>query len=691
MSQFKYIKIAVTGQWEGELKRLYTYPSDGEQQWPYELADPETVIRNFLNARDCYLLQRGPQGHCFSMVTRNPLEARAGYMMISLLLADGYSLTGRQIVTTMASLRKTLLEDADRFDDAVTRCLEDVGLPRQGVQLPSWKYQQPVSKAVSPAGTAYRTYVSGSDLDNILSFPDQLDYQRFASVIAIAATASMRPGVRLERITQPVKKVYSVICPEGVTASKSVIAEGERLGLTFTKDNFSPRKETVLAGAPSPYVRYEGSAIRVKTPRESGLGFVRRVRIDVRSAKGGTVSGYTINVNGRPVNTMEPYIELNENELADGRVTEINVASTNYRPLKVSKESAEIAALDTLELVLEPMEQGIILRLDFGEGRVFEQTISIEKNTPEYSQLHSGNFHGFRAHRVTSQGAGEIYNVDVRSGIKPQAPSFANVASTTGTKPAARRAPVFENVSDRAGSGSGYRRVNITNGTRGADATAERNGREEDDNDADSRRERRDHREPGRPSGRKLGYIVGAVLALLVLILAFVFILPGGSKADDDMAANDSTFSADQDALVQTIEPQSSEPAAAAPAATETPAASSATDEAADIKYLNDNDKSWDLSQLKSPKYKALADALRAGDINALASNEYFAASQCSGKYAREIVTWAWESQGSPQEGKNREALRDAVKGDKVNLFELWDKISRYKPSEKYSQPLPSK
>lgn len=685
MSQFNYIKIAVTGQWDGELKTLYTYPSEGDGKWPYELSDPEAVIRNFLNARDCYLLQRGEQGHSFSMVTRNPLEARAGYMMISLLLADGYSLTGRQIVTTMASLRKTLLEDGDRFDDAVTRCLEDVGLPRDGVQLESWKYRQPVSKAVKPDGTAYRTYVSGTDLDNILSFPDQIDYDRFARVIAIAATASMRPGVRLDRITQPVKKVYSVICPEGVTASKSVIAEGERLGLTFTKDNFAPRKETVLAGAPSPYVRYEGAAIRVKTPRESGLGFVHRVRIDVRSAKGGAVSGYTINVNGRPVNTMEPYIELNENELAPGRITEINVASTNYRPLKVAKESAEIAALDTLELVLEPMEQGIILRLDFGEGRVFEQTISIEKNTPEYSQLHSGNFHGFRAHRVTSAGAGEIYNVDVRSGIKPQAPSFANVANANKTQQTTRRAPVFENVSDRAGSGSSYRHVNITNGTRNGD------GKVSGQADAETPAEPRDHREPSPKKDRKIGYIVGAVLAIVVLILAFVFILPGGSDSAGETAANDSTFSADQDALVQTIE----QTAATTPAATDqqpaAPAASSAADEATDLKYLNDNEKSWDLAQLKSPKYKAIADALRAGDINALASNEYFAASQCSGKYAKEIVKWAWESQGSPQEGKNREALRDAAKSDKVNLYDLWDKISRYKPAEKYSQPLPSK
>ena len=53
--------------------------------------------------------------------------------------------------------------------------------------------------------------------------------------------------------------------------------------------------------------------------------------------------------------------------------------SNNYRTLKLKKPSAEMLVTEELELVMQPIEQGVTLRLDFGDGRVFEQQISIEK------------------------------------------------------------------------------------------------------------------------------------------------------------------------------------------------------------------------------------------------------------------------------------------------------------------------
>ena len=100
---------------------------------------------------------------------------------------------------------------------------------------------------------------------------------------------------------------------------------------------------------------------------------------------------------------------------------------------------------EQLELVMQPVEQGVTLRLDFGDGRVFEQQISIEKNTPEYNRLHSGNFHGFRAHRQVTQDDSEVYNVDVRITSRPVAPNFESSDSDTGEKET--KAPIFENIS----------------------------------------------------------------------------------------------------------------------------------------------------------------------------------------------------------------------------------------------------
>lgn len=122
------------------------------------------------------------------------------------------------------------------------------------------------------------------------------------------------------------------------------------------------------------------------------------------SAKGAPLNGYTITLNGRPVNTMEPCLVFLEKDLMPGEEVDLLVQSNNYRPLKLKKPTEEMLATEELELVMQPVEQGVTLRLDFGDGRVFEQQISIEKNTPEYNRLHSGNFHGFRAHRQADSG-----------------------------------------------------------------------------------------------------------------------------------------------------------------------------------------------------------------------------------------------------------------------------------------------
>ncbi len=146
---------------------------------------------------------------------------------------------------------------------------------------------------------------------------------------------------------------------------------------------------------------------------------------------------------------MDPFIELSKKDLQPGTEVEITVQSNNYRTLKLKKPSAEMLVTEELELVMQPIEQGVTLRLDFGDGRVFEQQISIEKNTPEYNRLHSGNFHGFRAHRLVTQDDSEVYNVDVRITSRPVAPNFESARGESATEPA-HKAPKFENVSDEA-------------------------------------------------------------------------------------------------------------------------------------------------------------------------------------------------------------------------------------------------
>ena len=383
-------------------------------------------------------------GHYFSLITRNTVSPERGYMMISILVENGCALTGRQLMNAFSQLKKVLIEDENLSDEAVDDALSQAGIPAEPLRLEAWKYHTP-DESAPLAEAAYRTYISQQELESIFSFPCQPDYSAYRCIIVVAATTSLRPGVKMPRITVAIRKLYSVVCPEGVSASSTQVYDGDRLELSFAKEGFATCKENVIVGTPSAYTKYDGSTIIIRTPAQTGIRFERRIPVRVMSAKGKQLNGYTITLNGRSVNTMEPYIELYEKDLQPGSEVEIVVKSNNYRPLKLKTPAEEMLVTEQLELVMQPVEQGVTLRLDFGDGRVFEQQISIEKNTPEYNRLHSGNFHGFRAHRQVTQDDSEVYNVDVRITSRPVAPNFESSDSDTGEKET--KAPIFENIS----------------------------------------------------------------------------------------------------------------------------------------------------------------------------------------------------------------------------------------------------
>lgn len=579
----------------------------------------------------------------------------------------------------LGELKKTLVEDRSLSDDAVEHCFVSAVAPAEPERLKSWQYVRPLTSASAPKQPfCYRTYASSSELDTTLSFPSQVEYACFDRVLVVPATASLRPGSKLDRITAPVKREYTVIAPVGCTPSRIVVTDGERLTLTFTKAGFNPRSENISVGAPSPYVRYEGPALRVKTAAESGMGFVRRVPLEVRSSKGIPVNGYTINVNGRPINTMGKYIEITERDLSPDSTTEIQVASNNYKPLKVLKSPAELINCEKVELILEPVEQGITLRLDFGGGRIFTQEITLEKNTPEYSQLHSGNFHGFRAHRLTVAGNAEVYNVDMKSPSRPVAQTVQAVANTAETHsstassvqqpqaPTRPVAPVFDRATPDMGKKHKEKARNarelhkeITVGTDSQSETI--------DNEVEETVVGDKH------SNKGLWFVV----IMLVLIIAggiAYFLLP------DSEPSQEFGQEVTQEELNAEIAATGSQSATSAVPATSAPSA----DEAADIAYLNDNTKTWNVAELKTDKYKALITAISSGDIDAVINHEYIIVDKhLNNRIARSIADMLWAAKGSPNENANIKAMKKYVGEDgNVKVWDLYEALARVKPTE---------
>ena len=654
MAEYSYIHIALRGPVQGATRTIYSYPEGdtAETGWDTAMVEPGAAVKRFLNATECYVLQTSPQGHYISLITRDSDDATR-WLMVSVMVDNGCSLTGRQVLALLGNLKKTLVDDGDLRDEAVDVALIESQVPRLPVKLRSWGCDTLADgEQADGAEAGYRTYISTQELEQIFAFPSQPEYARFRCVLVVSATTSLRPGVKMPRITVPVRKQYTVECPEGVTASRTLVYDGDKLVLTYAKEGYDSHTETVTVGQPSAYTKIDGPVMHVRTAAQTGIRFVRRVRVKVVSSKGGVLRGYTITLNGRLINTMTPYIDFTPRDLPEGEDVDIRVESNNYHTLKLKVPSAEILTTDELTLELSPVEQTVTLRLDFGDGRVFSQEITIEKNTAEYNRLHSGNFHGFRAHRQITSDNTEVYNVDVRLTNPPVAPNFETGRETAATEGESRpRSPKFDNVADENVDRRPH--IDTTLPTAEPETPA-------DDPDYDD-----DETSASVPFiQRKVIRLmfVGAVAVLAVVLAAIFWPETGGNPVASDAAADSIA------AEVTATQP--------APVPTATP------EEQADIDYLNGN-AAWNLDRLKSPMGQALAAAMREGDLNALAQNDYFAVrGRCTNTQATQIVDMAWTAIGSPNARGNSRRLAEAAKKGDIDLHKLVESMAKVRPSE---------
>lgn len=679
MSQYSYLHIALRGELQGATQTIYSYPAAGSEidpRWNSTMVEPGAAIKRFLNATECYILQSSPLGHYFSLITRNTVNPERGYMMISILVDNGCALTGRQLMNAFVNLKKAFIEEENLTDEAVDNALAQAGVPEEPLCLEAWMYHAP-EEGVQLQEAAYRTFISQQELESIFSFPCQPDYLTYRCIIVVSATTSLRPGVKMPRITVPIRKLYSVVCHDGVNASTTQVYDGDRLELTFVKEGFRDHKETVIVGTPSAYTKYDGSTILIRTAAQTGIRFERRIPVRVLSAKGAPLNGYTITLNGRPVNTNEPYIELYEKDLQPESEVDIHVQSNNYRSLKLKKSAEEMLVTEELELVMQPVEQGVTLRLDFGDGRVFEQQISIEKNTPEYNRLHSGNFHGFRAHRQVTDDDSEVYNVDVRITSRPVAPNFESSRGETPASETVGKAPVFENVSDEAK----MERPKI-------DTSLPTSDKPESDDREQAREPERttvypkydtvddvDDDEDGnsaKKGGKRRNLFIFGGLAVILVIIAAVIFLP------------EYTGSADEPAPAEELAAQQEANAPVVPAMT--------PEETEDVAYLNSYPV-WEVAQLKSDMAKSLIAAIQEGDIDAVVNNDYFTVKgRATNEKALLFVDLIWKAKGSFSESSNRRLMRASVKNGQLDLKSFSDNLAKRRPAEKENTaPRPSK
>ena len=171
MAKFNYIQVALRGDVNNATRTIYSYPAGGgnvEARWDSTLVEPGAALQRFLNTSECYVMQSVRRGRYFSMIARNTVDPSSGYYMISIFVEAGCSLSGKQMLSAFPALKKTLVEEGKRDDEAVEAALESAGVSVEPVRLDSWNYVAPVlPEGQQIVDAAYRTYISIQELESI--------------------------------------------------------------------------------------------------------------------------------------------------------------------------------------------------------------------------------------------------------------------------------------------------------------------------------------------------------------------------------------------------------------------------------------------------------------------------------------------------------------------------------------------
>lgn len=710
-AKYPYLKLSLRYVHGAKSTTVFSYPSAEKAQRP--TFNAPAILKRFVNLNEFYVTGCHDGRRYFSFVSVDDAGRSGARLELTLSLEGDVLMPGRTIINIFNSV-KDMLEHEEPFnDDTVGAALKASGFPDEPLR----------SNAVSGCNDladrpCFRTFVSANDLGTIFSFPRQVAYEQYSEVVLVHVTTVADPENPLPQITGPVTQAFTVVCPEGVTPSAETVVITDRLALTYTRPGFEPTTVNFEVGTTNRFVKISGPALIVNDAVKASIVFVQKVEYKVTSSKGTPVNTYTILINGRTATRSDGYFEVTSNDFNKEGTVNIAVSSTNFFTTSIDFTSEELASQHPLELVLVPEEMPVVLRLDFGAGRILEQELLFEKSSTEYRQLRAGSFHGFRAHRLMSHDP-ETYNVDMAAPAqqpaaaperKPETP--APVAAPKET-PAAAAAIVSEPKQEEAAE---QPKAPAERPKSAAELRAERlrkdiptkqqekaddKKQEKEENKFLAKRKKAyandiprkvdileddpDEDEDGRRHGARrfvtpLVLAIVSVVVIICVIVWYLFSLLPQSQPQEDAeivdisapaaAADSERIAVIDDVVAGEVAPeQTAQPAAATAAPT--------AEENADVAYLNSHD-TWRLADLKSEKYRNFYLSLGEGNIEAIANSDYFAIKgKATNKKALSIADYLWAAKGTWAEKRNVNALKDLKDKESIDVHALYELLAR--------------
>lgn len=647
-----------------------------------DLPPMENLGQYFMSLGDGYLMWADDTYRYFGYFMMGP-DGQKPTMTVTVGMPRAVLMPGRSLTSLLGAVRSRVREGETVTEALLDRLAGESGFPEHPLMAPD---DTDVNAATKLFGC--RTYNSSAELANIFGFPRQKSYADYGAIVVVPSTVltADEPENQMPAITAPIDKALMVVTPEDVTVSADRVEFSDHLTVVYNCDGFDPVSVMFEVGTTNRYVRINGPALVVNSALHAGIIFHKRIPYTVTSGGGLPIDTYTILINGRTANRTEEGFEISNTDFVapDGSPmkAKITVSSTNFSAYSREFTPEELSQAAPLEVVLEPESRDIVLRLDFGGGRIVEESLNIEKNTPEYCQLRAGRFHGFRAHRLMGA-TPETYNVDVRPSYEapqpqPQAAKFtpeaeqpaqeqseANEAQSGHRGPVA---PVIEKAPTAIWKEESHERraPEFANETRPAEET--------DENAMP--------REPRKPINYGKIAIVAVTVGLAIIIIWYLASVFSGSDQPTDQADSLQT----EQTATNGATDGSAATAAQAPASTLT------AEETADIEYLNDHSK-WRREELKSETGRKLFDDMAAGDVDAIASSDYFSVKdRCANREANKLVDMLWKGKGSSMEKSQKNIMTKGLAKGVADIHALYESVARKQPSEvKNTEPRPQK
>ena len=388
-------KIAINGQIDNDYKIGFTYPKpfdparfSSEDEWLKSLTDPR-IARPF-NSDKIFVYWKNEFGNYYSLIIPNTLDARDGKLMLTIFTGEHIVSSGKMVIEVLSKLSDGLVPNLKYLASwqANPEILNRIDILLSDLES-SYSDDNYTSLNQTKNNIAYRAYSSQEELEEIIQFPNQVEYENYKKILIVpqpSVPAQLPAGY--EEVKSKIKKTYRIsgTIPSGVSIDgrKLAFVEGDTIKLIYSKEGYvSQPIKFKIDGSPNDYVRYEGTTIHLKSSEEIGVTFKRGLYLQFRSNKGNNVSSVSIKYNGQKREHKNGDLFVFDD---DRNVYDLVISAYGYSDSNITISKEEILASNVKTVTLDPEEKKLKISLETDKGRK-EGYVSVKVDDPLYDYL----------------------------------------------------------------------------------------------------------------------------------------------------------------------------------------------------------------------------------------------------------------------------------------------------------------